>query len=112
MSGLSGAVSFCTLDMKSSGSSGGGAEVGANVGTGAVLSLGMLAVAGSLLGVFPAWLSPFEETTATATAAPTAIVATAEPTITSSLRRRLRASDASASAAQSGVWFRRPQSGC
>lgn len=112
MSGLIGAVSFFTLDMKSIGSSGGGAEVGANDGTDALVSLGMSAVAGSLLGALAAWLSPFADTKAMATAVPTASVATAAPPITSSLRRRLRVSDASASAAQSGDWFGRPQSGC
>lgn len=67
---------------------------------------------GSLPDWFDAVLSPFAETTATATAAPTASVAIAEPPITSSLRRLLRVSDASASAAQSGVRFPLPQSGC
>ena len=71
--------------------------------SGAVVSLGMSAVAGRLLGVFEAWLLPFADTTATATATPTATVASAPPPISSSLRRLLRDSEASASAAQSGV---------
>ncbi|GGQ81447.1 hypothetical protein Saso_44670 [Streptomyces asoensis] len=46
---------------------------------------------------------PFAETTAMATAVPTATVASAPPPMKNSRRRLLRVSDASASAAQSGV---------
>ena len=65
----------------------------------------MSAVEGSsLAGLFDAEvLSLFAETTAMATAAATTTVASAPPPIISHLRRRVRDSDASASAAQSGV---------
>lgn len=49
-------------------------------------------------------LSPPAETTATATAVPIATVASAPPPIRNTRRRLLRASEASASAAQSGDW--------
>ncbi len=101
VSGLSGAVSFLALDMKSVGSSGGGALVGAKDGV-AVPVPGSDPLAGRLLG--PACGSPpFAETTAMATAVPIATVASAPPAMNSSLRRLFRVSEASASAAQSGV---------
>ena len=65
--------------------------------------LGMAALAGTLVGSPEARLSPFADTTAIATAVPIATVATAPPPMNSSRRRLLRVSDASASAAQSGV---------
>ncbi|GHK00468.1 hypothetical protein SY2F82_22650 [Streptomyces sp. Y2F8-2] len=103
VSALIGAVSFFALDMKSIGFSGGGAEVGAKDGAASALSLGMFAALGrALAGLFEAPLPPFADTTATATAAPIPTVARAPPTIISSRRRLLRASEASASAAQSG----------
>ena len=66
--------------------------------------VGMSALAGSEEVVEASLSLPFAETTATATAVPIATVARAPPPTNSSLRRLLRVSDASASAAQSGVW--------
>ena len=96
-------MSFLTLPMKSFGSSGGGAEVSSKDGPVPVVSDGMAADVGSSeAGLFDACPLPSAETTAMATAVPTATVASAPPPISSHLRRRLRVSDASASAAQSG----------
>lgn len=95
-------MSLVLLETKSFGSSGGGALVGANEGAVALL-LGMDPLAGTLVGSPEARLSPFADTTAMATAVPIAMVATAPPPMNSSRRRLLRVSDASASAAQSGV---------
>ncbi|CAM5668696.1 hypothetical protein SHIRM173S_05229 [Streptomyces hirsutus] len=85
-SGPSGARSFCALETKSFGSSGGGALVGANDGT-VPVGLGRPAVAGSWEDGSEAWLLPFAETTATATAVPIAAVAIAPPPMNSSRRR-------------------------
>lgn len=66
-------------------------------------ALGRPAAAGSEeVGLFASSL-PFADTTAMATAVPMASVASAPPPMKSSRRRLLRVSDASASAAQSGV---------
>ncbi|CAM5238807.1 hypothetical protein SVIOM342S_08964 [Streptomyces violaceorubidus] len=54
-------------------------------------------------GPSDAWSEPFAETTATATALAIATVASAPPPMRNSRRRLARASEASASAAQSGV---------
>src|SRR5690349_11277543 len=105
-SGLSGALSFFALAMKSIGSSGGGALVGANDGAVPVgLGTAMSEPPGSWEEV-PGEASspPSDETTATATAVPTAMAASAPPPMNSSRRRLARASEASASAAQSGDW--------
>jgi hypothetical protein len=67
-------------------------------------------VGSSSAGWFDAELL-FAETTAMATSAPTTTVARALPPIHSHLRRRARASEASASAAQSGVSEPEPQLG-
>jgi hypothetical protein len=90
------------LEMNSFGSSGGGALVGAKDGAETLL-LGIEALAGRLDGLPEALLSPFADTTAMATAVPIATVATTPPPMNSSRRLLLRVSDASASAAQSGV---------
>src|SRR5689334_12124850 len=101
VSGLSGAVSFLALDMKSFGSSGGGALVGSKDGA-ALPEAGRAALAGRLRG--PAvGLAAFAETTAIARAVPIANVASAPPPMNSTRRRLLRVSEASARAAQSGV---------
>ena len=102
VSALSGAVSLFLLEMKSFGSSGGGALVGAKDGAVGLL-LGMVRARRQLPGSPEARLSPFADTTAMATAVPIATVASAPPPMNSSRRRLLRVSDASASAAQSGV---------
>ena len=78
MSGLSGALSLLALDMKSLGSSGGGAEVGANDGAG-VRSARDVRGGGQVGRLVGRLLPPFAYTTAMATAAPTATVATAPP---------------------------------
>ncbi|CAM5677523.1 hypothetical protein SALBM217S_09994 [Streptomyces griseoloalbus] len=102
MSGLSGALSFWALATKSFGSSGGGALVGSNDGTVPVW-LGRSETPGSCDSApGEAWLEPPADTTATATAVPIATAASAPPPMNSSRRRLARASDASASAAQSG----------
>ncbi len=101
--GLSGAVSFALLEMNSFGSSGGGALVGAKDGEVAPVPVGREALAGRFVGLPDALSSPFAETTAMATAVPTATVASAPPPMSSRRLRLLRVSDASASAAQSGV---------
>src|SRR5688572_16347080 len=102
VSGPLGALSLALLETNSLGSSGGGALVGAKDGV--ADALGRSAVAGSEEDGRPVASSlPFADTTAMATAVPTPSVASTPPPISSSRRRLLRDSDASASAAQSGV---------
>src|SRR5215210_3760406 len=90
MFGLTAATSLLLLATKYFGSSGGGALVGANDGAAVPEPLGISPVDGSWeVGLFASSL-PFAETTAMATAVPTAIVASAPPPMNSSLRRLLR----------------------